>query len=421
MRGSRARTSAAAVAVVSLVVSLAPPAAWASDGDLDPTFDDDGIATIVFRGGSYANDVAVQPVGDIVAVGAAAGPSSRGAFAVARTLADGTADLSFSSDGRVTTHVPPGGGDEAHAVAIQANGRILVAGTDSRNRFAVVRYLPDGSLDASFGGDGIVTTNLTPVDDLAYDVLVQPDGKIVAVGSGGGWHPRFALVRYRRNGALDRTFGDGGKVLTRVGVWGVASAATLQPDGAILAVGTTGGAFELVRYLPTGELDATFGDGGKVRDTVAGGWAGAVVLQPNGRIVVGGDLDIFRSAIARYTAGGRLDAGFGDDGVVVTDVGSSEEAVVQVVLQPSGRIMAVGRVGPHEYVESVLWRFYVMALGRDGTPDATFGDAGTVITGFPPRGAFADGAAVQSDGRIVVAGGLGEANAEAFVLVRYLV
>ena len=420
MRGGGGRSPLRLVIVSWFVVGAFVGVAAAADGDLDPTFGDAGTVTAVFPGGSYANDVAVQPDGKIVAAGAAAGRSFTGVFAIARFLSDGSLDPSFSGDGMATTRVRPGGGDEAHAVAVQPNGKVVVAGTDGRARFALARYLPTGALDPSFGGDGVVTTNLTPVEDIAYDVFLQPDGRIVAVGSAGGWNPEFALVRFRRNGSLDPTFGGDGKVLTHFGIWGVPRAAALQPDGKILAVGTSGRGFAIARYRPNGVLDATFGGDGKVGNTVELGWAGAVAIQPDGRIVVGGDRDIFSSVVARYRPNGRLDATFGDDGVWIEDVGASEEAVAELALQPSGRILVVGHVGPHEGGEDVLWRFVVIRLLPDGSVDPTFGTEGTVITGFA-EGAFADGAAVQPDGGLVVAGGAGEANAEAFVLARYFV
>jgi uncharacterized delta-60 repeat protein len=406
------------VMMVSFVFGAAVGVAAAADGDLDPTFGDAGIAVAMFPGGSYANEVTVQADGRIVAAGAAAGASSQGVFAVARFSSDGSLDPSFSGDGMVTTHVRPGGGDEAHAVLVQPNGRIVVAGTDGRSRFALARYLPGGALDESFGGDGVVTTNITPVDDIAYDVLLQADGRIVAVGSAGGWKPEFALVRYRRNGSLDPTFGRDGTVITHFGIWGVPRAAALGSDGRIVAVGTNGRGFALARYRRNGALDPTFGTDGKVGNTVELGWASAIAIQPDGRLVVGGDRDIFSSAIARYRPNGSLDPSFGVDGVWISDVGASEEAIVDLAIQPSERIVAVGRVGPHEGGEGVLWRFVVIRLLPDGSHDASFGIDGMTITGFP-EGAFADGAAVQADGDLVVAGGLGEANAEAFVLARY--
>src|SRR5512141_1604453 len=140
------------------------PSAQGAGGDLDPTFGNGGQVTTVFPGGSYATAVAIQADGKIVAVGAAAGPSVTGDFAVARYEPDGSLDATFGLEGMVTTAIG-GGRDEAQSVAIQENGRIVVSGTDSWRRFAVVRYRPDGDLDSSFGDGGIVRTNFAPGQD----------------------------------------------------------------------------------------------------------------------------------------------------------------------------------------------------------------------------------------------------------------
>ena len=132
-----------------VIAGVATPA-LAAPGDLDPGFGTGGTVVTTFPVGSFANAVAVQPDGMIVAVGAAAGPSNTGEFAVARYEAGGSLDPTFSGDGMLTTPIA-GGGDEARSVAIQSNGRIVVAGTDSWQRFAVVRYRPNGALDPTFG------------------------------------------------------------------------------------------------------------------------------------------------------------------------------------------------------------------------------------------------------------------------------
>jgi uncharacterized delta-60 repeat protein len=288
--------------------------------------------------------------------------------------------------------------------------------------FALARYDSDGTLDATFGSGGIVTTDLTSGDDIAYGMAIQSDGKIVAAGSatpGSVWRPAWALARYDSDGALDTTFGGDGTVVTKFGVWGVACAVTLQANGKIVAVGTNGRGFALARYLPDGSLDTSFGNEGKVGRSFDGGWANAVALQPDGKIVAGGDYEIFFSAVARYTAHGRLDPTFGGDGRVTTDVGASEEAVVGLVIQANGKIVAAGRVGPHEYGETAVWRFALMRYRANGVLDPGWGSDGKVITKFK-GGAGASGAAVQADGKIVVVGGAGESNAEAFALARYL-
>lgn len=401
-----------------LAVPLCGVAAGAG-GDLDATFGGDGKVTTALPGWSCANAVAIQVDGKIVAAGTA-GASEDGGFAVVRYLADGALDDTFGSGGVVTTPIGTEGGAEARAVAMQADGKIVVGGTVDRLAFAVVRYTPDGSLDPTFGGgDGVVRTNVTRGSDSGYAAAIQPNGKILLAGSAGPrWHPRFAIVRYGSDGTLDARFGDGGVVLTRFGVWGVARAIALQPDGRIVLAGMNGETFALARYLRNGRLDPTFGGDGKATGATYGG-AFTVALQPDGRIVAAGAYDYFRFAVERYRPNGALDPTFGDDGQVTTDVGGSEQGVIGLAIQPDRRIVAIGHAGPHETGGTEVWRFALARFTPRGALDTTFGSEGIVTTGFD-GGAWSAASAVQSDGRIVAAGGYGEANGQGFALARYL-
>jgi uncharacterized delta-60 repeat protein len=410
---------ALAVALAWLLAgALVPAPALAADGDRDPAFGADGKVTTPFPIGAYATAVAIQEDQKIVAVGAAAGPSETGEFAVVRYEPDGTLDATFGGDGIVTTAIRGGHFDEARSVAIQPNGRIVVAGTDSGQRFAVVRYRPKGKLDRTFGGDGIVLTNFAPGDDVAWDVALQPDGKIVAVGAAGFGQEGFRLARYRRNGDLDQTFGVNGKVMTRY-QGANARAVVIQSDGRIVVAGYNRWGLALARYRPDGRPDRSFNGDGRIGRAVWGVFALAVALQPDGRIVAAGDFDIFHIGLARFTSDGRLDPTFGGDGVVRRRVKGVEQGANGLVIQPTGRIVATGMSGPHEFGDTTPFRFVAIRLRRNGDLDPTWGGDGKVATFFP-GGAFAHGAAEQADGNTVVVGGSGEGNNEAFALVRYL-
>ena len=201
---------------------------------------------------------------------------------------------------RVTVVGPSGGTWSLRREAIRWR---LGAGSDlalaDGRRFAVVRYMANGALDPTFGGDGIVQTDLSPGGDVAYDIAIQPNRKIVAVGP-AFFHrgPRFAVVRYLPNGALDPTFGGDGKVFT--GAWAQARAVVLLPDGRIVVGGGDSYGLMLVRYRRSGSLDPTFGTEGVVRRVVQALFPLAMGLQPNGKIVVGGDWDIFLLGLARF-------------------------------------------------------------------------------------------------------------------------
>jgi uncharacterized delta-60 repeat protein len=392
----------------ALALILTPRAL--AGGGLDPSFGGDGRVTTAFTHGGFANAVAVQGDGRIVVAGCAGGEDSSGDIAVARYLPDGTLDPTFGDDGTVVTSIGTGF-EEATAVALDDQGRIVVTGHDDEARFAVVRYLPDGTLDPAFGGDGIVTTGFTSGTDIAHGIVIQPDGRIVVAGQAGTREPRFAVARYRPDGTLDPAFGGGdGKALTRMGIWGVARAVALQSDGKIVLAGSQG--FALVRYQRDGTLDRTFGGGdGKVMARLEAGlgmaFAHALAIRPDGKIVVGGfDAGEFRLAIARYRPDGRLDRTFGGDGWTFTSVARGTELANGLVLRPNGKTVVVGDISGHEYGDDVVPRMLVLRYTASGGLDRTFGTDGRVVTRFP-GGVSAHGSARLPDGRIVVVGAAG--------------
>ena len=195
-----------------------------------------------------------------------------------------------------------------------------------------------GVLDPSFGtGSGEVTTPIGTSAG-ADAIVVQPDGKIVAAGGvvQSDSSQDFALARYEPDGTLDPTFGSAGIVQSPAGT---ASAVALQPDGKIVAAGTASNQIRVARYNPDGSLDQSFGSGGVVT-TAAGAFgsdAKALVLQPDGKIVVGGDSSdgsATQFALIRYDANGSLDATFGSGGVIATQVGAANSSVDSLALRP---------------------------------------------------------------------------------------
>jgi uncharacterized delta-60 repeat protein len=226
------------------------------NGSLDPTFSGDGKLTTNFgQFSDVANGVAIQPNGKIVAVGRGGAAGSN--FALARYNPNGSLDTSFSGDGRQQTDF--GGYDGANGVALQGNGRIVAVGFALGGDFALARYHPNGSLDKNFSGDGRKRTDFGGDADGATGVAIAPpsygNNKIVAVGCAcpDDVNARdFALARYRPNGSLDKTFSADGKLTTDFGASeDVARGVVLQGDGKIVAVGGggPGGNFALARYL----------------------------------------------------------------------------------------------------------------------------------------------------------------------------
>ena len=368
------------------------------DGSLDTSFGTNGKVTTDFPGlAAVISAVVVQPDGKIVVAGGAYPLFTfAGDFKVARYNPDGSLDTSFGAGGIVTT-IFPGDGSFAFALVLQSDGKIIAAGTDfvdfnpgdmSDTDFALARYNPDGSLDTTFGNGGTVTTDFLGAEDDAFSVLLQPDGKIVAVGSANSPVDfyDFAAARYLSNGTLDTTFGTGGKVRVDFGNqdMDIASDAALQPDGKIVAAGTTvfdfgvEQDFALTRFNPNGTVDTTFGTGGLLLidfDSFAQS-ANAVLIQPDGKIITVGypntELDDSDFLLARCNPDGSLDPSFGVGGKVRTSLGDLNSAANDAVLQPDGKIVAVGWNPTQKQggVEFALVR-YLATSGGTPTPTPT--------------------------------------------------
>lgn len=417
-------TAAAAI----MAVNGGAQTAQAAAGEPDQTFGRRGKVTTDFNGTTdIAYAVALQPDGKIVVVGTtyANNDYSNEDFAVSRYNANGTLDTSFGVNGRVTTNFPNLAA-VASAVAIQSDGRIVVAGGafplfTFLGDYAVVRYNTDGSLDGSFGRGGIVRTRFSAGGSYAYAVALQPDGKIIAGGtvfvdfsSDDSSNTDFALVRYKPNGTLDPTFGTGGGVMTDFdGFNDDVYTLLIQPDGKIVAVGDAKNPahyydFALARYLPRGVLDTTFGAAGKVRTDFGASdldIAYSAALQSNGKIVAAGAATFNNGteqdfAIARYNQNGTLDTNFSLDGRVTIDFGSYLQIAYSVLIQTDGKIVTVG----YPNTESSDSDFLLARCNRNGSLDSTFGVGGKVRTSFGDLNDGANGAVLQPDGKIVAVG-----------------
>ena len=395
----------------------APPRA----GDLDPAFNAGGTVTTDFAGaGDAAAGVAIQPDGRIVVAG-----GSGTDFGLIRYRPDGTLDQDFGTDGRVSTDFAAGI-DTAQAIALQPDGKIIAAGTAyeaGNDNFAVARYLPDGSLDTSFDTDGKVSTDFTGGADGANSVAIQPDGKIIAAGAASvGTGADFGVTRYHANGSLDRTFGSGGRVSTDIRTaFSEAFGVSIQRDGKIVAVGQVSvGSSDvaLVRYLRNGLLDSRFGSGGIVTtDLGSFEQARAVALQPDGRIVVAG-LTFTPGvdfAIARYLIDGALDPGFADGGTARTDFAGSNDEALAVAIQRDGKIVAAGVAGSG----AAHLDFGVARYLPNGAPDAGFGGHGKVTTDIGGDIDTANAVAIQPNGKIVAAGRAVVAGSSDVAMARY--
>jgi uncharacterized delta-60 repeat protein len=395
---------------------------YAAD-ELDPTFGTGGKVTTDFGNTDAANGVAIQADGKIIAAGDTAGAAISD-FALARYNVDGSLDATFGTGGKVTTDFS-GMNDSGRAVAIQTDGKIVVAGYASSLDFALARYNSDGSLDTSFGSGGKVTTDFSGDLDQAYSIALQTDGKIIAAGKTGSGAAALALARYNSDGSLDSSFGSGGKVTTTFtssndAVLGLA----VQLDGRIIAAGFSGipPNFVLARYNVDGSLDPTFGSAGKVTTDFSGrgDTAKSVSIQKeDGKIVVAGysglAIGTFDFALARYEVNGSLDTAFGTGGRVITDFIGNDDFGNGMGILEDGKIVVAGsaRDGSTGAIDFALARY-----NADGSPDTAFGTGGKMTTDFSGNLDIASSLKIQNDGRIVVAG-FAQIPGRDFALARY--
>jgi uncharacterized delta-60 repeat protein len=373
-------------------------------GDLDPTFGVGGKVTTDFQQAVQSEGfvAAQQPDGKIVTLDTISNANSPG-WGLVRYNPDGTLDTSFGSGGTVIgTNL-----STVQALVIQGDGRIIVAGsvqaspptTPPTYSLALIRYNPDGSLDVSFGSGGRVVSSLSGTRPIA--MAIQPDSKIVVsfVATVGIASTKDEMVRYNPDGSLDNSFGTGGTVMFTFTVEGVA----VQPDDKVIAVGQANSQFAVARFNPNGSLDPTFG-GGVVTTTFSSNvsTANAVVIQTDGKIVVGGGAFDPNAAfaMARYNGDGSLDVSFGSGGKVT---GSSFDSPPGLTLQSDGKIVAARMLpSPNVPPQGFLLERYT----PNGTPDATFGMNGLVSTGslVPKSYTVPPSVLVESGGRIVLAG-----------------
>ena len=350
---------------------------------------------------------------------AVANPAQSAVAAISVGIAGaGDVDAAFGNNGRVhhLVSVTSGG---IIGVAVQADGRIVAVGTATdgiRHDVAVARYLASGALDPAFGVDGVALVQLPRAYLTANALALQPDGKILVAGVLEVWGSgklSFGLVRLDQTGALDPSFGTGGVVTTDIGTDSdVATAMALQPDGKVVVVGSTNqaaSAYDLavVRFHPDGRLDTALGGTGIVRVAVSplDDWANAVIIQADGKILVAGSAPALSARpsflLARFSGGGALDATFGAGGIVTTDLSSTRACAVSAVrILPDSKLVAVGTLGDGGGQYSMLLARFDAA----GSLDPGFGAGGVVTDSFTSLGGPGNDVALQADGRIVVAG-----------------
>jgi uncharacterized delta-60 repeat protein len=419
LRHIRRIAIATAVAAMSFVTSSPSAHAAMADGSLDPSFGTGGIVTTDITGrADHANAVAVQADRKIVTVGFGSSATDKD-FALSRSLPDGTAD------GVSSINFGLGSNEEANAVVIQPDGKILSAGYanfgTTFDDFAIVRYNSDLTVDTSFGAGGKVRDTVSVFNDAVTALVLQPDGKLVAAGySSGDTFYDFAVVRYNSDGTRDNTFGSGGMTTTSFGVDSDVKAVVLQPDGKIVVTGNTidrpgDDDIAIVRFNANGSLDTSFGTNGKITASLSPSafTASDLVILPDGKLVVAGE-SAGRVTVVRYNADGSLDTSFGTNGTATTSVGSPS-FVRALVLQPDGKLVTgeIVRVG-------LTYEFGLERFNVNGSLDTSFGSGGRTKTAIAsPSFAWLEALALQPDGDIVAAGWVRNGSQDDFVLARY--
>jgi len=392
--------------------AIAPNILFSQAGILDSDFDGDGrVTTAILNGDNKANCIAIQPNGYIVAAGStiSSGAGASTNYGIVRYRPDGSLDNTFSLNGKADFGIATAANDDAEAVAILPDGKILVAGnsaTATGTAFSALVLNPGGtSFDVSFGTNGKLL--LETVDFVFRSMVLQPDGKIVAAGySNNGQNFDFAVLRLLANGTLDNTFSGDGKALIPIGAntSDFGSAVALQPDGKIVIAGSaasTERSFALVRLNPNGSLDNSFSFDGKLT-TAIGDFADAdaVLVQPDGKIVAAGHSSatigsVKDMTLVRYNPDGTLDLTFNVDGKRTINL-QGDDLGIDLLRQSDGKLIIIGVGGTNNGMMAVR-------LMPDGSNDANFGLAGFTIADFDEF-ATPTQAAFTPNNRLVIAG-----------------
>jgi len=373
----------------------------AEQGDFDQTFANTGFTTNKLFDSNVIRSVKVQPDGKVVVAGTSFGGAGEAAI-VLRYNGDGSLDTTFDGDGIAATTIEISGSAFTDVV-IQPDGKIVAAGSgipvNANQYFAVVRYNSNGSLDTTFGTGGIVRTEFDSTSESASAVGLTSDGKIVVAGT--TFNNSFAFARYNSNGSLDTTFDGDGKVLLPGFSVGTPSDMALQPDGKIVGV-TEGNGTTFVRLNTNGSLDTTFDTDGKVE--IPGNMfnsARTIAVQPDGKIL-GAGMVSSTIAVVRLNASGSLDTTFAGDGIA-NDTRIAIPA--ELALQSNGKIILSGSTAVSTPFQNDV---IVHRFNSNGSLDTTFGGDGRITSRddatFQDSHDASTAVAIAPDGKIVVAG-----------------
>lgn len=425
------------ILLLLIIILCLQSKAYAQARQLDSSFADNGIKIKNFDfnpldvPNDYLSEIALQADGKIVAAG-----SASLIYAVMRFKTDGTMDSTFGTNGKIQ-RIPGSGNSYINTVAIQPDQKILIGGYIAvgigphfNENFGLMRLNPNGDNDSTFGVNGLLNSDMGDSTEMLRSIALQPDGKIVAVGSVGPYsnfaQNDIAIARYLNNGSLDISFGNGGIVLNDIAFEDHAQKVLIQADGKIVIAGISVNdtLFEtktfILRYLSNGQIDNTFGIQGMFSHRSNAFGCADMALQPDGKIVaVVTLLDAnfnHENSILRLNTDGTLDNTFGMGGMAKNTT-CIEYGSGAISLQPDGKILVAGQ--SIEDTALGTTNFYLMRYTPQGFIDNSFGVNGVSELNITTNEGFSD-VLIQPDGKIV-AGGYTEipATSEDFVVMRF--
>lgn len=410
--------------LVLLLLTLTTGSLAADPGDLDITFGSGGKVYNLPTNFMPAEDVAIQADGKIVLAGSTLGPDNTQDFAVVRLNANGSPDMTFGVNGMIGIPFDSGFNEMGIAVALQSDGRIIVAGNvqlgTSGWDFGVVRLHPGGGVDTTYSG-GKVKLGIDVMnggDDFVFDMIIQPDDKVVITGTTRPTPNKdIGIVRLTTTGTVDVVGMNPFRVRIDTATEDEGLALARDASGNILIAGSIGGDFCVLRFTPAGGLDMTFNGSGFVVTPIGSQLdrATSIGIQSDGKIVAAGTANsgsFDEIAFARYTNSGQLDNTFDGDGRVTYDVRPmNSDGLSSVLIQADGKIIGVGTSGG---------AYILVRLNTDGSLDPTFGTGGKVIANVAPTVGGAHRAVLQPDGKIVAVGDGSGPGTFGFTAARFL-
>lgn len=423
------------VLLLLLGFSLATHATPGQPGTLDATWATSSplgagiVMTPIGNGDDTASAVAVQPDGKVLVAGACSNGTNAD-FCVVRYRADGTLDTTWNGSGTVIT--PIGSDiDVARAIALQPDGKVLVAGicvVGTAPQFCALRYNGNGALDSGWNGTGKVITSIGGNDDRALAMALQPDGRVLLAGQcSNGTTYDFCALRYNASGTLDSSWNGNGKVITPIGTSDVQSGAlVVQSDGKVLRAGvcvvgvTSNPVFCALRYNTNGSLDSSWNGTGKVITSIGGSddEATAIAVQPDGKVLLAGFCFAAASnnfCAARYNTNGTLDSSWNGTGkVIAPTIGGNDDKAQAVVLQPDGKALLAGAC-----LSGANNNYCALRFNANGTLDLSWNGTGKVMTAIGNSYSLATAVTLQPDGKALLSGRCNNGSNYDFCTLRY--